>query len=278
MNQALKREFEFNKRDFRFIADLVHRKTGIVLAEHKEDMVYARIARRLRNLKLTAFSDYCGLLESELGHEEMGNFVNAITTNLTSFFRESHHFQHLRDTVLKPLMTSSARDRKIRLWSAACSSGAEPYSMAMVCLDAIPDIAKWDFKILATDIDTGMLKKSQEGEYQESDVEHLPACYKKFIEPGSKPDTIRMSDALKKLISFKPLNLIEPWPFKGTFDAVFCRNVVIYFNKETQKVLFAQMARHVPDKGWLYIGHSETLHGISDAFELKGKTIYQRVS
>lgn len=275
--EAVQREFEFRGQDFRFIADLVHERTGIVLADHKQDMVYARIARRLRSLRFTTFKEYCNLLQSELGQDEMANFVNAITTNLTSFFREPHHFTHLREAVLKPLVNSTT-EKKLRIWSSACSSGAEPYSIAMTCFEAIPDIARWDIKILATDIDTGMLMKSQTGEYSESELDQVPEKLRdKFAIPLNN-GMIRMHDALKKIITFKQLNLIHEWPFKGLFDAVFCRNVVIYFNKDTQKQLFAQMADHIKPHGWLYIGHSETLHNISDQFNLIGKTIYQRVS
>lgn len=275
--QAVEREFEFRTQDFRFIADLVHERTGIVLADHKQDMVYARIARRLRSLRMTTFKDYCNLLQSELGKDEMANFVNALTTNLTSFFREAHHFVHLRDKVLKPLAASST-DKRLRLWSSACSSGAEPYSIAMTCFEAIPDIARWDIKILATDIDTGMLAKSKAGEYPETEVELVPeALRNKYTVPLGN-GKVGMHECLKSIITFKQLNLIHDWPFKGPFDAAFCRNVVIYFNKDTQKQLFAQMADRIKPKGWLYIGHSETLHNISDRFELIGKTIYQRVT
>ena len=280
MNQPMEREreFEFREDDFRFISSLVHKQTGIVLAEHKKDMVYARIARRLRSLRLTTFRDYCSLLESDRGEEEIGNFVNAVTTNLTSFFREGHHFEHLSKQAFKSIVADPPAGRRLRLWSAACSSGAEPYSMAMTGLESIPDIARWDIKILATDIDTGMLAKSAAGEYNESELEPIPAALRtRYINYDKKTGMGRMNDALKKLITFKPLNLIEPWPFKGPFDAVFCRNVVIYFDKNTQKELFDKIADRMKPQGWLYIGHSETLHSVSKRFKLCDKTTYQRV-
>ncbi len=275
MSESLQREFEFHPKDFHFIAGMVMEKTGIVLADHKMDMVYARIARRLRTLGLGSFREYCALLESECGKEEIGNFVNAITTNLTSFFRESHHFIHLRDDVLKPLLKSPPADRKLRLWSAACSSGAEPYSMAMTCCEAIPDITKWDIKILATDIDTGMLAKASAGEYPASEAQSIPAPFQKYIDHAS--GKIQMAEKIRSLITFKQMNLMDNFPFKGGFDAVFCRNVVIYFNKDTQRTLFEKIALKMKPNGWLYIGHSENLHGISDRFQLQGRTLYRRV-
>lgn len=273
------REFEFREEDFRFISSLVHKQTGIVLAEHKKDMVYARIARRLRSLGLKTFRDYCSLLEGDLNGEELGNFVNAVTTNLTSFFRESHHFTHLSEHVLKAAVANPPANRRLRLWSAACSSGAEPYSMAMTCLEAIKDIERWDIKILATDIDTGMLAKSASGEYNENELEPIPVGLRnRYVVEDRKTGGGRMSDALKKLITFKQLNLIENWPFKGPFDAVFCRNVVIYFDKDTQKTLFDKIADRMKLQGHLYIGHSETLHSVSKRFSLCDKTTYLRVS
>lgn len=268
------REFAFDENDFRFLAKLANERTGIVLADHKQDMVYGRLARRLRALGLTSFSQYCDLLQSEEGADEVGQLVNAITTNLTSFFREGHHFDHLRDEVLAPLAKTKQR---VRLWSSACSSGMEPYSMAMTLREAIRDIDTWDARILATDIDSNMLAIGKAGDYAASDVEDMPAAYQKYAEKGSKPNRVQMSGNIKKLITFNQLNLLERWPMKGPFDAVFCRNVVIYFDKPTKEKLFARMADMIKPDGWLYIGHSENLHGISDRFKLVGRTIYRKV-
>lgn len=270
-SQAAEREFDFRPEDFRFLAAFVLEKTGIVLAEHKQDMVYARIARRLRSLRLDSFSAYCELLKAQ-ENDELVNLVNAITTNMTSFFRERHHFDHLRDEVLK----KHSGQKRLRLWSAASSTGAEPYSMAISCMVAIPDIDRWDVKILATDIDTNVLAKCRAGIYSAEEVEPIaPELRKRFTAPAGDGKVV-MHDKLKNLIVFKPLNLIEAWPFKGPFDAVFCRNVVIYFNKQTQQQLFSRMADYIRPQGWLYIGHSESLHGISERFSLKGKTTYRK--
>ncbi len=271
------REFAFGEREFRFLVKLVGQQTGIVLADHKRDMVYSRLARRLRALEMNDFSEYCNLLQSADGDAEIGNLVNAITTNLTSFFRESHHFDHLREKVLAPLDKHPPAEKRLRIWSAACSSGMEPYSIAMVMKQSMPTLAHWDAKILATDIDTNMLQTAQNGEYRLSELEDIPATYRDEVELHKAQDRFRVRDSLKKYIAFKPLNLLQSWPMKGPFDVIFCRNVVIYFDKPTQQVLFNRMADLLKPDGWLYIGHSENLFKVSDRFELSGRTIYRRV-
>ena len=272
------REFAFSQSDFRFISALVAEKTGIVLAEHKQDMVYARIARRLRSLQLTSFREYCDLLKSPDHEDELVNFVNAITTNMTSFYREAHHFAHLKEHVLQPLVKSPPPGKRLRLWSSACSNGSEPYSMALTCLEAIPDIDQWDIKILATDIDTSMVAKASHGVYPEADAAPIPPALRQRYVLQAGDGQVQMHERVRQLITFKQLNLIEAWPFRGPFDAVFCRNVVIYFDKETQRRLFGRMAEYVRPQRWLYIGHLESLHGISERFSIKGKTTYQKTA
>lgn len=275
--QTEEKEFAFSDGEFRFLSQLVNKRTGIVLAEHKRDMVYGRLARRLRALNLKSFAEYCELVQSPEGESEMGNLVNAITTNLTSFFRESHHFDHLRDQVIKPLVASNPSPKRLRLWSSAASSGMEPYSMAMTVKAAIPNLAGWDARILATDIDTNMLATGAKGEYALDQYENIPSAYRNDVEVLKKDNRMRMGQELKDLIAFKQLNLLEQWPMKGPFDAIFCRNVVIYFDKPTQQVLFNRMAEMLKPNGWLYIGHSENLFKVCDRFELTGRTIYRRI-
>jgi chemotaxis protein methyltransferase CheR len=275
--QTEEKEFAFSDSEFRFLSQLVNKRTGIVLAEHKRDMVYGRLARRLRALNLKSFAEYCELVQSPEGESEMGNLVNAITTNLTSFFRESHHFDHLRDQVIKPLVASNPSPKRLRLWSSAASSGMEPYSMAMTVKAAIPNLAGWDARILATDIDTNMLATGAKGEYVLDQYENIPSAYRNDVEVLKKENRMRMGQELKDLIAFKQLNLLEQWPMKGPFDAIFCRNVVIYFDKPTQQVLFNRMAEMLKPNGWLYIGHSENLFKVCDRFELTGRTIYRRI-
>ncbi len=267
------REFAFGERDFRFLGQLVHEHTGIVLAAHKRDMVYSRLARRLRALNLQDFASYCELLQSPEGDAEIGNLVNAITTNLTSFFREMHHFEHLANQVLKPMVTKG--EKRIRLWSSACSSGMEPYSMAMTLHAAIPNLSAYDARILATDIDTNMLSTGKAGIYPEREWENIPPAYRSMAEHDGQ--RVTMPQALKDLIAFRHLNLLQSWPMKGQFDAVFCRNVVIYFDKPTQAKLFSRIADQLKPDGWLYIGHSENLTHVCDRFKLCGRTIYRKI-
>ncbi len=264
-NVKTEREFDFSGDDFKFLSALAYEKTGIVLSEQKKDMVYGRLARRLRALGLSSFTEYCKILEAD-SEEEMVHLVNAITTNLTSFFRENHHFDHLRDNLDK-------NAKRIRIWSAACSAGMEPYSIAMVLKSTLGNSC--DAKILATDIDSNMLAKGTAGEYAVNEFEHIPTEYRKYV--NTSGNQVVMDDSLKQLIAFKQLNLLEGWPMKGPFDAIFCRNVMIYFDKETKQKLVDRLADLLKPGGWLYIGHSENMHGISDRFELAGRTIYRRV-
>lgn len=269
------REFDFKDEDFKNVVQLVAERTGIVLADNKKNMVYGRLARRLRELKINKFSDYLDHLQSNNGQDEIVNFVNAITTNLTSFFREKHHFDHLKYH-LEGLKQKG--EKRIRIWSAASSSGQEPYSIAMVVLDVFGENSSTDIKILATDIDTNMLSKCKTGIYDDNHLEGIPSEYaKKFVVRTKGQNGGEMSKSLKKLLTFNQLNLLENWPMKGLFDIVFCRNVVIYFSRETQKILFDRMANVMKPDSIVYIGHSENLFKVSDRFQLIGRTTYKRV-
>jgi len=271
------REFAFSDAEFAFIADIAHNITGIVINASKRDMVYSRLVRRLRALSLRSFADYCKLLQSAAGEQEIGNLVNAITTNLTGFFRESHHFEHLHEHVLTPLLQNPPPDKKIRLWSSACSSGMEPYSMAMTLHNCLGDkLNRFDAKILATDIDTAMLKVASQGHYDASELKNIAGNNRKYIEKLAG-NQFAVNDALKQSIIFKQLNLLESWQMKGLFDAIFCRNVVIYFDKPTQAKLFDRIADKLKPGGILYIGHSENLFKVCNRFELIGRTTYRRI-
>lgn len=271
------REFSFSDKEFLFLAELANKHTGIMLSENKKDMVYSRLVRRLRKLGLQSFSQYCELIQSANGVNEMGNLVNAITTNLTSFFREPHHFEHLKHSVLLPLLSGTHGQKRLRIWSAGCSAGMESYSIAMTVKSVIKDFSAWDARILATDIDTNMLKTGSEGKYDVDQLKNIPAVYHSDICQSDNGESVIMSESLTSMIAFKPLNLLERWPMSGPFDAIFCRNVVIYFDKETQRTLFNRMADLIKPDGWLYIGHSENLHNVCDRFELIGRTIYRKV-
>lgn len=280
LSSGKEREFKFTGADFRFIRDLVEERTGIMLSENKRDLVYGRLSRRLRDLGITRFRDYCDLLQSG-NDEEMVNFVNAITTNLTSFFRENHHFEFLSQTLLPGLLRNKLKnhsERRLRIWSAGCSTGEEPYSIAMVVKEVLAN-ADWDVRILATDLDTKVLAKAAGGVYEQSRVEGLSKNrLRKWIKKGSGENEgkVRVSPELQELITFKQLNLMNEWPMSGPFDLIFCRNVVIYFNKPTQQVLFDRYADMLDEQGHLFLGHSETMFQKTDRYKLIGKTIYQK--
>ena len=270
------REFNLTDKDFNLISKIVGDRTGIVLSPAKRDMVYSRLTRRLRTLGLTQFKDYCELIQG--GDEaELLEFTNAITTNLTSFFRENHHFDYLAKTVL-PGLIKKKPNKKIRVWSAGCSSGEEPYSLAITFKENVP--ANWDVKILATDLDTNMVAKGKNGTYEVDKLTGLSKSQlKKWLQRGrgNQEGMARMSESLREMITFKQLNLMHEWPVKGPFDFIFCRNVVIYFDKDTQRVLFERYANLLDHDAHLFIGHSESLHNVSNRFKLLGKTIYQKI-
>jgi len=278
-----RREFAFERRHFDVIARMIRQLAGISLAPHKVEMVYSRLARRLRELRLADFDAYCALLESEQGSREVNFLVNALTTNLTSFFRESHHFDHLRDVVLPEVRARQQFEShpRLRIWSAGCSSGPEPYTIAMVLAANMPDLRRWDARILATDIDTNMVETAKRGVYAADSADSIPAglrdrfCHRIRDEDGEAK--IAMADELKRLITFKPLNLLEPWPMKGPFDAIFCRNVLIYFDRAGRSHVIENFAHLLGRDGYLYLGHSESLYGVSSNFRQSGPTIYRRL-
>lgn len=273
-----KREFVFTAAVFDKVRSLVKEKTGIVLSDGKQDMVYGRLTRRLRALKLPDFESYIKIIESN-DEEELVHLVNAITTNLTSFFREEHHFGYLKSKVFPALMEKNAATRRIRIWSAGCSTGEEPYSIAMTVKEFFPPGSDWDVKIIATDLDSNVVDTGKKGVYPLSRVEDVSKEYKKRWMrrgKGDKSDFVKMSSELQELITFKQLNLLEGWPIKGPIDIIFCRNVVIYFDKDTQKVLFDRYADTLADDAHLFIGHSENMFNVCDRFESLGHTVYRK--
>jgi chemotaxis protein methyltransferase CheR len=243
-------------------------------------MVYSRLSKRIRKGPYNNFDDFC--LAIERGDAEEQDFlINAITTNLTAFFRENHHFEFLADVAIPELLKLNQHTKRLRIWSAGCSTGEEPYSIAMVLRETIPNIHDWDVKILATDLDANVIAHGQAGVYREERIEGLSAERKRrwFKKgKGDKEGYVKVSRELQELISFKRLNLLQHWPMSGPFDLMFCRNVVIYFDKDTQRVLFKRYFDILRPNAYLLIGHSETLHKVSDDFTSLGKTIYQRSS
>ena len=269
----IRREFHMSEKDFKAISELAYKYTGIVLGDHKQDMVYGRLARRMRDLQLTSFVDYCQLIQ-ETSQPEVSRFINAITTNLTSFFRESHHFDFLTSNALPALFKGNKG--KIRGWSAGCSTGEEPYSISLMLNEFAP-IKMWDVKVLATDLDSNVLQKASQGVYDIERIESLGKSVKSkwFLFDRNHKDIVKVAPSLQQLIRFKRLNLLESWPMRGSFDFIFCRNVMIYFNEETQVRLLNRFADILNPGGYLFIGHSESLHSAASRFNSLGKTIYQ---
>ena len=273
---AVVTEFQMTDKDFSAIAEKASRHTGIVLGEHKRSMVYSRIARRVRATGRNSFREYLEYLEAN-PDLEMESFINAITTNLTSFFREPHHFQFLEQELLPRLRQANAHSKRIRIWSAGSSIGQEAYSIAICVLKArFP--SDWDIRILATDLDSSVLETGQNAVYP---IDHLDPVEEdirqKYFRVSNDGKRITLVPEARAMVSFKRLNLLERWPMKGPFDIIFCRNVVIYFNKDTQRTLFDRYADMLPHDGHLFIGHSENLSGVCDRFQNLGQTIYRKI-
>ena len=277
--QLPRREFNYCDDDFLAIARMVREHAGINLGDSKRDLVYSRLTRRLRALGIHDFSDYCALLEGPHGDAERGMMVNAITTNLTGFFREPHHFRFLASKVMPTIVKPGSRAAsRFRIWSAGCSSGEEPYSIAMTVRDALGVNSSVDAKILATDIDTQMIAGAQAGRYPVSRVASVPPNLQKKYLRHSGDDHVIVSDEIKSMVVFKPLNLFDPWPMRGPFDVIFCRNVIIYFDNDAKRVLFDRFAEILKPNGWMFIGHSESLFRVSERFRQVGRTVHRRIA
>lgn len=281
LDTARLREFEFTDADFNSLRRLVREIAGISLADCKRELVYSRLARRLRHLGLNSFRAYRELLASAEGRGELREFTNAVTTNLTAFFRESHHFDYLREALLLRRAADPRASRRIRIWCSAVSTGEEAYSVAMTIADALPDWQRWDIRILGTDLDTNVLRTAEAGAYGTDRVRHLPrALIERHFMSQGKGEQLRhvVRPELARMVSFRPLNLTHPLPMKGPLDAIFCRNVIIYFDKETQRDLFTRLAPLQRPGDLLFLGHSEGLFRVSTAWTLIGRTIYQRAA
>jgi chemotaxis protein methyltransferase CheR len=272
------REFEFGDQDFAALRDLVKQLTGINLSDQKRELVYGRLARRLRALELRSFADYREVLAQD-GGREIVQFCNAITTNLTAFFREPHHFDYLREHVLLPLAKSPDGPRRLRIWSAGCSTGEEAYSLAMTIFETLDSIRGWDVRILATDLDSDVLERARHGVYSEERLRNLSLQRRtRFFTEVRGPDGpgYEVVPELKALITFKQLNLMHQLPMRGPLQAIFCRNVIIYFDRDTQRALFGRLAQLQRSGELLFLGHSESLFKVSEDYSLIGRTIYRR--
>jgi chemotaxis protein methyltransferase CheR len=259
--QLVDGEFVFTTEDFKRIASILYADAGISLADSKATLVYSRLAKRLRALGLASFRDYCTLVGGEQGVDERQKMLAALTTNVTRFFREPHHFDHLKAKVLPRLVAQARAGGRVRMWSAGCSTGPEPYSIAMTLLEACPEAVDLDIRILATDIDPNVLAEAREGVYSDQALSPAPLEARRRWFKRDKGDGAlmwRAAETLQSLITFRELNLVaQPWPMKGKFDVIFCRNVMIYFDEPTQRDVVKNLAARLVPGGQLYIGHSE---------------------
>lgn len=267
------REFEFRPRDFSRIRELIHTHAGISLGEGKSEMVYSRVARRLRATGLGSFTEYLALIERDAG--EFEELVNALTTNLTAFFREAHHF-----ATLGSLLQQQIARGPVTLWSAACSTGEEAYSMAITAIEVLGDQAT-QVSILASDLDTRAIRVAELGAYP---LERTSALgqdrLKRFFlkGTGARAGQVRVRPEVRQLLRFRPMNLIAPdWPVRGPLDAIFCRNAMIYFDKPTQRRILERFHPLLHPKGLLFAGHSESFGHCADLFQARGNTVYAPV-
>ncbi|MEM6664872.1 MAG: protein-glutamate O-methyltransferase [Pseudomonadota bacterium] len=273
-----KQDAQLDTATFDLIATFLYSQTGITLSPKKIGMVEARLSSRLRATGLADYRSYLKHVEAGTDAAERTEMVNALTTNLTRFFREDHHFETLR-SLLDQLAARSARRsadgrRRLRIWSAGCSTGPEPYSIAMTLADQIPDLDAWDAKILATDIDTKVLETARAATFPAADVIGPDGLVERWTTADGRNRVI--SPILREMVHFKPLNLIAQWQMSGPFDAIFCRNVAIYFDRPVQAHIFNRMHGLLADDGLLFIGHSENLAPVTDVFTLLGKTVYRK--
>ncbi len=270
------REFSFDDQDFEAIRVLVKSLTGINLTLQKRELVYGRLAVRLRALGVRTFREYRQIVAAD--SDEQIRMCNAITTNLTLFFREPHHFEHLRDQVL-PAHREQTGQRRLRIWSAGCSTGEEPYSIAIALLEALPEVQEWNVRILATDVDSDVLDTAALGKYPADRIKGLSdGRLRRFFteQKDAGGSTFAVRPEVRRLVTFKQLNLMQPLPMSGPLDVIFCRNTIIYFDKDTQRNLFARIAPLQRPGDLLYLGHSESLLSVSDDYESIGRTTYLR--
>ena len=266
--------------EFQFLCGFVLQQCGISLGEHKHQLVQGRLLRRLRALGLNNFESYCELLRRD-PNAELGELASAISTNVTAFFREVHHYDLLAGELLPRWLQERRRDGdRLRIWSAGCSTGEEPYALAMVLAEALEQHpGKVDAKILATDLSPQALETARQGVYPLERIAGISAerCRRWMLRgAGEYEGLASVHPRLRELVSIQPLNLLHEWPMRGPFDAIFCRNVVIYFDQSTKQRLFRRYAELLPVGGYLFLGHSESLHGINDDFELIGRTVYRK--
>lgn len=280
MTTLCAQSYEITEKEFQLFKDIIYRQTGINMSEKKRNLIVARLSKRLRALNLNNFSEYYKYLSENLNTgDEIINLINRITTNKTDFFRESHHFDFLLNEIFPALIRDgyTRRERRLRIWSAGCSSGEEPYSIAMTVCEAFKEERGWDIKILATDLDTEVLMKASRGAYPSQAVSPVPIGYlSKYFERTAQG--YEVDQKVRSMVTFRKLNLMEPsFPMKRSFDIIFCRNVMIYFDDETKRTLLRKFYNHLNDGGFMFVGHSESLMYMKDIFRFLKHTVYQKV-
>lgn len=275
-------ELTLTDTEFTRFRDLIYKTTGIALGDGKRQMVQSRLQKRLRVHQFAAFSDYYALLTGPSRDDaEKTAFINCITTNKTDFFREPHHFEFAAKRILPEIAAQAGRGTpRLRVWHAGCSTGEEPYTLGMTLAEALEGKSGWDIQQLASDIDTDVLAHAERGVYAAERVASipLPLLRRHFLRGGEAQELYQVTPALRAAVTFRQINLLEDWPLRpGTrFDIIFCRNVVIYFDKPTQSRLFARFGERLSPGGYLILGHSESLHGSAGCFEALGHTIYRK--
>jgi chemotaxis protein methyltransferase CheR len=274
-------EQDISPRDFKRVADALYAHCGINLGDSKKQLVSARLAKRVRTTGAGSYGQYLDNVLSAPDSEEFTTFVDSLSTNLTSFFREADHFTYLKTTLLPRIVAQrGSTTRSLRAWSAGCSTGEEPYTIMITLLESLPQSASWDIKLLATDLSTRVLSKAAAGVYESERVASVsPQLKAKYFEPrklGDGESAFAVTPVLRERIAFRYLNLMEPWPFTGPFDFIFCRNVMIYFDKQTQEKLVNRYYECLAPGGVLFTGHSESLTGINHPFKYTQATIYQK--
>lgn len=264
---------ELTSSQFKRISEMVYRLSGINLPAGKEGLVKTRLTKRLRALGLSRFTQYIDYVERDATGAELTTMLDLLTTNKTSFFRESAHFDFLRAQL--PLMRQ-ARGGQLRIWSAGCSSGEEPYTLAIVLMETWPDSARMDVRILATDISTRILSRAREAIYAPDQLTEMPAgAARKYFRPVDADSArLQVNPEVRALVRFAHLNLMDAWPMKGPFDAIFCRNVMIYFDKPTQRALVQRYWDLLEPGGYLFVGHSESLTATGSSFRYVQPAVY----
>ncbi len=267
------RLFPLSQEDFTRVSQLIYRTCGIHLKDGKQDLVKARLGRRLRGLGLSTFEEYFDLVENDASGVELAEMVDLLTTNKTEFFRDLVHFDFTKREIL-PLCASI--DARIRFWCAGCSTGQEPYSLAIVAREFFRDLSRRDFKILATDICRPALDSALEGKFAETDMDGMPAEFRTRYFSSTEPGFVRVASALRELIHFARLNLMEQWPMKGPFQLIMCRNVMIYFDRVTREELVGRFWNLLSPGGYLMVGLSESLTGMRHRFKYVQPAVYRK--